>query len=302
MISIILPYKTWDVVVAKCCGSLIKQSYTDFEIILLPDERTRERQGSLFKYIETGPVLPSVKRNIGMRNAKGDVFAFIDSDAYAHKDWLKNAIARLQPASVGVVGGPNLAPENASWLERAAIDMVYCSLGTGGSYKIGGGDVYESREMASSNMVVKAHLAKEFVFDETLLTSEDSKMCYDIRNAGFKILYDPSVKVWHHRRPLFWPHLSRMFVQGRDKAKVVKQMFGKDKLIFFVPSMFTLYLMSLPLLLWWSKLFLIPLLFYPLAVLMAVWEMPITTKIPNLLGIPLTHMFYGLGFIKGMLR
>ena len=301
MISVIVPYKGWNEDVQICVDSIMVQSVYDWELILLPDKITCEKNdASNIRVISTSSVLPSVKRNTGIEKANGDLFAFIDSDAYAHKDWLKNAVARLNSdVNIGVVGGPNLAPENATWLERAAIDMVYCSLGTGGSYKLGNN---ESREMASSNMVVRAALAREFSFDETLLTSEDSKMCYNIRRAGFKIVFDPEVKVWHHRRPLFIPHLVRMFRQGSDKAKVVKQMFGKDKLIFFVPSIFTLYLILLPFLLWWNALFLLPLLVYPLAVLMAVWDMPIATKIPNLAGIPLTHIFYGVGFIKGWFK
>jgi len=52
-----------------------------------------------------------------MRMARGDVFAFIDSDAYPRPDWLRNAVRRL--AEADAVGGPALTPPSDSFAQRA---------------------------------------------------------------------------------------------------------------------------------------------------------------------------------------
>jgi len=56
--------------------------YRDFEVIILPDEASNLKlEDSRFKIIPTGNMKPSVKRNLGISLASGEIIAMIDSDA-----------------------------------------------------------------------------------------------------------------------------------------------------------------------------------------------------------------------------
>jgi len=59
-----------------------------------------------------------VKRNLGIRKAKGGILAFIDSDAYPARDWLSKALPLFTDESVAVVGGPNITKPSDSLLEK----------------------------------------------------------------------------------------------------------------------------------------------------------------------------------------
>jgi cellulose synthase/poly-beta-1,6-N-acetylglucosamine synthase-like glycosyltransferase len=49
-----------------------------------------------------------------VKYAKGEICAFIDSDARPEKNWLKNALPYLSDPEVVAVGGPGLTPPEDS--------------------------------------------------------------------------------------------------------------------------------------------------------------------------------------------
>ena len=92
MISVIIPVYNSEKYLHKCIDSVLAQSYTNFELILVNDGSTDgsgkicdeyaekdERVGVFHK--ENGGV--SSARNFGIDNAKGEYICFVDSD-----DWL----------------------------------------------------------------------------------------------------------------------------------------------------------------------------------------------------------------------
>src|SRR3990167_1083543 len=109
LVSVIIPTRTIDSYVERCVYYCQKLEQ-DVEIIVVTDKEC--------------PGFPAAKRNWAMERAKGDIYAFIDSDAYPSQKWLKNALYWLQcfPA----VCGPGVLPPDAPWAERVA-DQVHRS-------------------------------------------------------------------------------------------------------------------------------------------------------------------------------
>lgn len=323
-VSIIVPFKTEDKYLIECLIGCKRLDYKPFEIIIVPDDNS----GSLkivkspnVKKIISGQVYPSEKRNIAVKGAKGDIIAFIDSDAMPRKDWLKNAVKVFEDPQVAAVGGPNLIPRGAGVKERANVDIIYSKLCAGGSYPLKkyAGDLYEYRELAGSNLFVRKSIFEEFGgFDKYQLTSEDSKLCFQIRGAGRKVIYSPNVVVYHHRRGLFLKHAKRTVVQGRDKAFLLKEKFTKDAIVYLVPSLFTLGLFGGPFLMWTTQSTTLGWLWTGMVVMYICLIWFESTKImlrPNwnaskyflepllvFLGLPLTHVSYGVGFIVGLFQ
>ena len=139
-------------------------------------------------------------------------------------------------------------------------------------------------------------------FDTHYWPGEDTKLCLDIINLKYKIIYDPSVVVYHHRRELFLPHLKQIFSYSIHRGFFVKK-FPKTslRLGYFIPTFFVLFLVFGAVL-----SFLIPYFNYFYVFIMGLYfAMLLFTSIAkrNLLVIPgilFTHLVYGVGFVKGL--
>ena len=89
--SIIIPFKKSSSYLLECLDKIGKQSYRNFEVILLPDQKEKFPSSKL-RVIPTGQIGPAEKRDVGAEKSTGDILAFIDDDAYPDKDWLKNMV------------------------------------------------------------------------------------------------------------------------------------------------------------------------------------------------------------------
>jgi len=303
-VSIIIPCKEIDSMTIKCVSECLKLDYKDFEIILLPDESSKKSKDEKLRIINTGKVKPALKRNIGMSVSNGDFFAFIDSDAYPRKNWLKNAMKYFSDEKIGLVGGPNLTPPEGNFAEKISGKVLSNFLISGNAnirYKISKNQYV--RELPSCNYISRRKISPKY--NPYFLTAEDSKFCFDIEKKGYKLLYARDVIVSHHRRNTLFKHLKQMFIYGRDIAWLSKKEFTIDKIYysllslgvlgFFLGLVFSFYN------LFFRNIFLTILLFYLTIIFMtSVYKNIKYTFYIFLISIG-THFSYGFGWLKGFL-
>ena len=107
---------------AACLESLGKINYPAYEIILVDDGSTDEH-GEIaarfpnVRYIRQDNHGLSHARNTGAAAAKGEVFAYTDSDCMADTDWLYYLIGTLLSGKFAGVGGPNVSPPAQNWIQ-----------------------------------------------------------------------------------------------------------------------------------------------------------------------------------------
>ena len=248
-VSIIIPCREFDKFTRECIKHCLDLNYSNYEIIVLPDNAPNDKdikkaKSRRLRIIPTQVVFPAVKRNIGMKKAKGKIYAFIDADAYPDKDWLKNAIKYLKRNDVALVGGPNLTPRSDNFKQKISgilLSIWFCSGRAAIRYKKA--KEQKTLELPSCNFIVKSKYATEFESD--LLTAEDTKFCFNIWKYGKNVLYAPDVIVYHHRRPVFIPYLKQIWIYARDVALLLKRkgQFSFSKLYYSVLSLFVICLL-----------------------------------------------------------
>lgn len=199
LVSIIIPCKEMDSYTQRCLNFCEQVDYPNKEIMVVPD------------YLCPG--FPATKRNWAMQRAKGTIFAFIDSDAYPSKDWLKNATDYLKLPKIAAVCGPGVLPPDAPLLEQAT-DLVYRWLPY--SYRVTPKKQRLVKEFPTFNLIVKKAYAPQF---KNYLTGEDSLFC---RELSGRILYDPSILVYHNRRPLFRPYWRQVGTYGFNRGQLIR--------------------------------------------------------------------------------
>ena len=97
MISVIVPVYNVEKYLNKCIKSILNQSYTEYEIILVDDGSTDSSGEICDKYSFNSKVKVIHKengglsdaRNVGIDLAKGDFITFVDSDDWVDSDYLK---------------------------------------------------------------------------------------------------------------------------------------------------------------------------------------------------------------------
>jgi len=100
ILSIIIPTYNEEKDICTCLNSLKKQSFKDFEIIIVDDgstDRTKEfvRKFKGVRVIEGKHKGSAFSRNLGAKQAKGSILIFVDADMTFDKNYLKNLVRPL---------------------------------------------------------------------------------------------------------------------------------------------------------------------------------------------------------------
>ena len=340
-VSIIVPVKYINAYIHEAIPYHLELDYSDYELIIFPDYVRDEDlvlgdsviklsliscEGDLREYvlatddrvrvIESGAVGPAEKRDLAFKYAKGDIFAFTDDDAYPRKDWLKNAVSGLEDESVGAIGGPAVTAMNDDIFKIGSGKVYESFLCSGGyTYRYIPGKWKEDDDIPSVNLIVKREVFEEVKgYDSTFYPGEDTKLCMDIVNTGKKLIYDPNVLVYHHRRSLFKGHLKQVTNYAKHRGYFAKKLPQTSlRPAYFIPTAFTLGLfggpfvcMALPIL-WYLYLGVVG-----IYLLMALWSLRsclaygsiiyrISLLLLSLAGIIATHLGYGICFVRGLL-
>jgi len=307
MASIIVPCKRIDSYTKECVDYCKKLDYENYEIIVLPDEQNEKLEG--VKVVPTGNVTPGKKRNIGMKNAKGEILAFIDSDARPEKNWLRNAISYFKDSEVAAVGGPGITPPEDSLMQKAS-GYILSSFMVGGlssRYK-SSGEARESDDIHSCNFIARKSVVEKIGWNEKYWPGEDTLMCLEIKKLGKKMIEAPNVVVYHHRKPLFLAHLKQISGFGLHRGFFAKK-YPKNslKLTYFLPSLLVLFLVLGGVVSYFSSTFRtiyfsLVLAYLLLTFVNAALSKDIRLFFPVWIGTILTHLTYGVYFLVGLAK
>ena len=193
---------------------------------------------------------PGEKRDIGMHAATGDYFAFIDDDAVPRADWLTKAVAIFEDEAIGAVAGPGVTPAGSGWAERAGGAFYESWLGSGPyRYRFRPGRRRDVDDYPAYNLVVRRDAAEHVNgWGTGFYGGEDTVICLALVEAGWRIVYDPEVVVFHRRRPVLLKHLAQVGNVGRHRGYFVKA-YPQTSLrpSYFLPTLGTVALAGLTL-------------------------------------------------------
>ncbi len=307
-VSIIIPVKAVNDYIRDAMQYYAKLDYEDYEILIFPDEESEEMFPNT-RIIPSGSVGPADKRDMALKYATGEIFAFIDDDAYPRADWLKNAVKYFGDQEVGAVGGPAVtAPGDNVWQQASGkvYESFLCSAGY--TYRYIPLAEREVDDLPSVNLIVRKDVFEAVGgYDSNYYPGEDTKLCLDIvEKAGKKIIYSPDVLVYHHRRAMFAGHLKQATNYAKHRgyfAKVLPETSRKPA--YFIPSLFTLGLVLGPIL-----CVFVPALWYVYGTVLSIYVLLLISSIRKagkasvwvltFCGIIATHVGYGICFMRGL--
>lgn len=208
--------------------SLEKQDYqlNQFEAIVVDNGSTQDIRDFLtiyksrfaFNYIQLeGNPGPAKARNLGVKNAQGEVIFFTDDDCLAPPNWLSTFVKILDNhPEVAAVGGYQRAPQEILKAKRLAQYEWFVSTkiyGVGDKEYIGG---FETPGVVTNNMVIRKSVFDAVGgFDEGFVVpaGEDADLKKRLVAAGYKLMYYP-LGVEHHQKYELKRFVRQSFLRG----------------------------------------------------------------------------------------
>ncbi|MFN5555358.1 MAG: glycosyltransferase [Chryseotalea sp.] len=308
--SLVVPVYNRPGEVNELLASLAKQTYQDFEVIIIEDGSThtsksvvdRWKEKLEIQYISKENSGPGPSRNVGFANMKGHYAVVFDSDCEIPPHYLAHVKEKLNEKPFDAWGGPDRADQHFSVLQKAMAYTMAAFLTTGG---IRGGKKHigkfqpRSFNMGLSKKVIEA--TQGFAFTRF---AEDIELSIRMEKSNFNVVLLENAFVYHKRRTTLSQFFKQVFNFGRGRVLVGKKHPGEIKLTHWIPAFF-----NLGCLLWLLSALVWPLLFYVGASLLSIYFLAIgigaaitySSVQVGLLAIPSAFIQltgYGFGFLK----
>jgi cellulose synthase/poly-beta-1,6-N-acetylglucosamine synthase-like glycosyltransferase len=258
---------------------------------------------------------PSAQRNAAVKAATGDWIYFLDDDSVPPRGNLRQAAASLADSAVKMLGGPNLCPPDAPFLERVFAGVLASWLAFGPSRAryaaIGAVRQTGEKELILCNLMVHRLTMIELGgFNEALYPNEENALMDHLQQRGAKLIYDPEFFVYRRPRRTLASFARMLSTYGRGRAEQFRVHPTPGSALNFLPPLFVVYLAALLALalsapastaVRWGAA---PLLVYGLAVLLQTAASALGIGLARALaGMPLlvaAHLLYGVGFWRGL--
>lgn len=206
MISVVIPVFNRTHLLARTIESVLRQSYQNFEILIVDDHSTEDILSVIQKYkvsyLQSVGKGVSAARNTGVRHAKGDWIAFLDSDDEWAPDKLKKQIHYLQQNN-----HLRFAHTDEIWMRNGNVFPQKAK------HKKSGGHLFERCTeqcviSASTVLARKDFLLEMNLFDEDFVVCEDFDLWLRIAAQEEIGFLDQALTIKHGGHP---EQLSRQY-------------------------------------------------------------------------------------------
>lgn len=205
-ISVIVPVYKVEPYLHRCVDSILNQSYQDFELILVDDGSPDNcgaicdeyaRQDSRIHVIHQQNGGLSAARNSGIdwafANSNSQWLAFIDSDDWVHRDYLKLLLTAAEEYKAGVAmgdfhwTGEYREDEDLSGASPLSMDAQqamaeYYTLCTPAWSKIFRKDLFVKVRFPVGKLYEDAYVTHKLIFDAGCVAVYREKLCYYYNN------------------------------------------------------------------------------------------------------------------------
>jgi len=247
--SVIIPVYNRPGELTDLLESLVKQSFSDFEVVVVDDGShqksdevvDRYREQLSIQYIYKPNSGPGPSRNMGFQYARGNFFVVFDSDCIIPPHYMETVDQALKQKKCDAWGGPDRGHEDFNAVQRATAYTMSSFFTTGGIR--GGKKRLGQFQPRSFNMGLSRKVFEEtggFLFDRF---AEDIELSIRMQKKGFRICLIKDAFVYHKRRVNLKQFYRQVFNFGKGRVLVGRAHPGAVKLIHWIPAMFIFWIL-----------------------------------------------------------
>jgi len=236
-VTVIIPAYNEEKYIEKCLEEWVNQNYPkDCYEILVYDGMSTDRTSGIIKnfekkypglvYYKLNPKRKHVFAfNMGIQEARGELFVIFGAHAYPDRNFLKKSVEtflevkKIEPKLAGVGGKIIKLYENR--LARF-VALIYSSPLSGAS-----GFWYEDKQHFAKTVVYALYdrdiAIKVGMFDEDMIVGNDFEFNLRINKKGFKLYFNPEIRSYYFTRSTWKGFLKQTFYYGVAKAVVMRK-------------------------------------------------------------------------------
>ncbi|MEG1839292.1 MAG: glycosyltransferase [Bacteroidaceae bacterium] len=244
--SVIVPVYNRPDEVDELLDSLTKQTYRNFEVIIVEDgssipckEITDNYVGRLdIKYFAKPNSGPGQTRNYGAERSKGDYFIILDSDCILPIDYFAAIEEELKANPADAFGGPDRAHDSFTPMQKA-INYAMTSFFTTGGIR-GGRKKMDKFYPRSFNMGIKSSVYQQLEGFSKMRFGEDIDFSIRIFKGGYACRLFPEAWVYHKRRTDLKKFFKQVHNSGIARINLYKKYPESLKTVHLLPAVFTI--------------------------------------------------------------
>jgi glycosyltransferase involved in cell wall biosynthesis len=265
--SIIIPVYNRPKEIEELLDSLTKQTFNKkFEVVVVEDGSSLSSKGIVEQYFDKLNLKYFYKensgagesRNFGMSKASGNYFIIFDSDCIIPKNYLKEVDEKLNQNYTDAFGGADAAHESFTSIQKAINYSMTSFLTTGGLR--GSKKSIHKFQPRSFNLGISKKAFEITKGFSKMKIGEDIDLTFRLWENNFETQFIEKAFVYHKRRVSFSKFFKQVFAFGKARPFLNKKFPKTEKLSFWFPSIFTLFLLFSIILVFFGNLFLIGLL------------------------------------------
>ena len=231
--------------VDELLGSLSRQTFNDFEVIIVEDGSTVPCNHVCDKYAGHIDIHyynkensgPGQSRNYGAERAQGEYLIVLDSDVVLPEDYLQAVDNELQNDAADAFGGPDRAHNSFTDVQKAISYSMTSFFTTGGIR--GGKKKLDKFYPRSFNMGIRSDIYRRLGGFSRMRFGEDIDFSIRIFKAGCRCRLFPQAWVWHKRRTDFRKFWRQVYNSGIARINLYKKYPESLKLVHLLPMVFT---------------------------------------------------------------
>ena len=234
-VTVIVPVRNGEQTIQQLLESLQKLEYkrNKVEVIVVDGNSTDKTREIVQEYpvkliIEKRKGL-NLARNVGIKNSNGEIVAFTDADCIVPPNWIAKIVDNFKDPKISCVGGSAKALDSDFVSQYADNSIVRLMPFFTKREELERVKPF-FRHPAGCNMAYRKKVAEEVgYFDENIQYGFDEVEFADrICRAGYKMVLDPKVSVWHKHRSTLGEFLKQNFQYGKGSGLVLKKNRLKD--------------------------------------------------------------------------
>ena len=306
--SIIVPVFNRPDEVDELLSSLLNQTFTDFEVLIVEDGSQKPCDEVCNKYADRLDLHyfmkpnsgPGQSRNYGAERAKGEYLLILDSDVVLPKGYLNAIEEELKREPADAFGGPDAAHESFTDTQKAISYSMTSFFTTGGIR--GGKKKLDKFYPRSFNMGIRHDVYMELEGFSKMRFGEDIDFSIRIFKAGKRCRLFPEAWVWHKRRTDLKKFFKQVHNFGIARINLTQRHPGTLKIVHLLPAVFTIGCCLLLLIVFFCPWAWALLTLYALLVFI---DAGIRSLLVGLLAVPAAFVQligYGTGFLRAWWR